>query len=93
MPRIIWSAPSLLDLREIERFLSNEDAAAAARILRAIRGKSDQLRQFPSSGPALTGELRYVRVRNTPYLLVYRIGRGGVEVIRVRHVREDWRSE
>ncbi len=93
MPRIIWSGPSLLDLREIERFLSNDDAAAAARILRAIRSKSDQLRHFPSSGPALTGELRYLGVRDTPYLLVYRIEQNGVEVIRVRHVREDWRTE
>jgi toxin ParE1/3/4 len=90
--RIIWSEASLRDLHGIDQFLSNDDPDAAARMLQAIRDKSDQLHDFPASGPALEGELRYLGVRGTPYVLVYRNAPDRIEIFRVRHVREDGRG-
>ena len=36
---------------------------------------------------------RKFAVRGTPYILVYRIVSGAIEILRVRHNREDWRPE
>lgn len=93
MPRIIWSPSSLGDLRRIDTYLSNVDPAAAVRILSAIRTKARQLAKFPESGPGMKVEQRSLGVRGTPYVIVYRFESDRVEVIGVRHTRENWREE
>jgi len=90
MPRVIWSDASRRDLQEIDAFISRENAEAALAILRRIRKGAELLEQFPAIGPILQGELRYLSVRGTPYVIVYRIEKGRVDVARLRHVREDW---
>ena len=90
MPRVIWSDASRRDLRNIDDFISSDDAAAALGVLRRIRRSAALLEQFPAIGPILQGEQRYLSVRSTPYVIVYRIDNARIEVIRVRHAREDW---
>lgn len=90
MPRVIWSDASRRDLQAIDDYIAREDAAAALAILRKIPRSAIMLEQFPAIGPLLQGEYRYLSVRGTPYVIVYRIERVRVEVTRVRHMREDW---
>lgn len=90
MPDIIWSDVSLADLRSIEAFLEPRDVAAAIRILRSIRSAAALLERFPAVGTPLEDDLRHLRIRRSPYLLVYRLAGPRVEMVRVRHVREDW---
>lgn len=92
MPGVIWSESARHDLRAIDQYLSGENPAAAVRMLRAIRSKAGQLRAYPASGPALEGELRSLAVLGTPFIIVYRAGAGSVEILRVRHGRENWRD-
>ena len=93
MRRLIWSHASLRDLSAIEDFIGADNPRAALRIGRAIRDRAEQLRRFPASGPSLEGEFRSLKVRDAPYVLVYRIGERRIEILRVRHAREDWRPE
>jgi toxin ParE1/3/4 len=90
MPRVIWSDRSRSDLAAIGDYIADHDPAAALRTLHAIRAKAVLLAQFPNIGPPLDGERRYLRIPPTPYLIVYRIGPGRVEVLGIRHAREDW---
>lgn len=90
MSRVIWSEASRRDLAGIDAFISQENAEAALGILRRIRKSAALLEQFPAIGTILQGEHRYLSVRSTPYVIVYRVEKGRVEVARVRHVREDW---
>ena len=90
MPRLIWSPSSLRDLRDIDAFLTERNDAAATRILQAIRHTAERLRDYPRIGPALDEPFRVLSIGATPYLLVYRLERDGVEIVRVRHSSENW---
>jgi plasmid stabilization system protein ParE len=93
MPRLIWSPSSLDDLKTIDLYLKPLDGAAAGRMLRAIRATADRLRDYPRIGRALEQRFRVLGVRTTPYLLIYRIVGGGIEIVRIRHAREGWLTD
>ncbi len=96
MRRLDWTRPALSDLRAIDAWLSREAAPdVAIRILTKIRERADFLLDFPSGGPPLSdGDVHALRVRGSPYVLLYRLkGEHGIEILRVRHVRQDWREE
>ncbi len=93
MPRLTWSPSSRRDLLGIDAFLAEHDAAAAIRTLRAIRTAADRLRDYPRIGRALDEPFRVLGVRGTPYLIIYRLRAGEIEVVRLRHARENWLDE
>lgn len=67
----------------------NAAPTVAAAALTAIRGRADLLRTYPRIGrPALNGS-HVLRVRKTPYLLFYRIEDDRIEILRIRHDREE----
>lgn len=90
MPRLIWSPSSLRDLRDLDEFLSPLNGAAASRMLRAIRATANRLVDYPRIGRALDEPFRILGVRTTPYLLIYRLRKDGIEIVRVRHGSENW---
>ena len=90
MPRLTWSPSARGDLKGIDAFLAERDAAAAVRILRAIRITAERLRDYPQIGRALDEPFRVLGVRGTPYLIIYRLREGEVEIVRLRHARESW---
>lgn len=92
MQRLIWSPESLDDLRSIGTWLGERDANAALDILRAIRAAADRLTQYPRIGRAIEDPFRVLGIRATPYLIVYRLTDDGVDIVRVRHRRENWLS-
>jgi toxin ParE1/3/4 len=60
--------------------------------MEAIRDATTLLESFPAAGPALDRIARSLRVRRTPYVLIYRVDRTAVTLLRIRHTREDWRQ-
>ncbi|WP_353204185.1 type II toxin-antitoxin system RelE/ParE family toxin [Sphingomonas sp.] len=90
MPRLIWSPRAGLDLADIDAYLSDRDPAAAAGILRAIQSAALRLSDYPRLGWSLDQPFRVISVRKTPDLILYRLREGVVEIVRVRHAREDW---
>jgi len=93
MPRLIWSEASLRDIRGIDEFLSEENPTAAVRIAKAIRATSERLGDYPRIGRALDEPFRVLGVRTTPYLIIYRLCDGHIEVVRIRHASENWMAE
>jgi plasmid stabilization system protein ParE len=92
--RVRWTGPARSDLRRIDAWLAAEaDDETALAILRAIRDRADFLCAFPKGGPELeSGQLRKLRVRGTPYIILYRLAaNGALEVLRIRHAKEDWK--
>ena len=92
MTRVRWAGPALEDLRNIDEWLSREASGDPAdRMLSAIRLRAVFLTQFPHGGRPYRQGTRILRVLGTPYLVHYRIaGEREVQVLRVRHEREDW---
>lgn len=88
---IEWSVPARIDLEAIDDRFCLIDVALAERMIERIEQAGDFLREHPSAGPTiLSGTVRKWRVRGAPYLLFYRTLPNRVEILRVRHDREDW---
>lgn len=94
MRSIEWTVPARRDLDDIRNWLGREASPEIAlRMLMAIRSRAEFLKDHPEGGPIFAGtKFRTLTVLHTPYLLVYRIVTGGVQILRVRHGRENWRG-
>jgi plasmid stabilization system protein ParE len=96
MRRLDWTRPALSDLRAIDAWLSREAAPdIAVRTLTKIRERADFLLDFPAGGPPLSGgDVHSLRVGGLPYVLLYRLeGDNGIQILRERHARQNWREE
>jgi toxin ParE1/3/4 len=88
---VFWTTPARRDIDRIAADLADIDPAVASATIVAIRASSWRLRDFPLSAPAVGhAGLRKLSVTGAPYLLLYRVRDGSVEIIRVRHARENW---
>jgi len=87
-----WTGPARADIQAIDVHLSQYSPERAARLLEAILATADILEAYPAIGPALDEATRSLRVRHSPYILLYRIRQPVVQILRVRHEREDWRT-
>jgi plasmid stabilization system protein ParE len=90
MQRLIWSPEARDDLRTIGAWLGERDPQVALDTLRAIRHAADRLREYPRIGRAISEPFRVFGIRSTPYLLVYRLSGMEIDIIRIRHRRENW---
>ena len=92
MRGIVWTQPSIADLSDIRNWLIVEAGRSiAVRTLEKIRRQAEQLEAFAALGPALTATRRKMLVQKTNYVIVYRIKAKSIDVLRVHHVRQNWR--
>ena len=74
------------DILQIGAHIGRDSPRAAERMLNRINAAIEMLRDHPEMGPRrddLRPGLRMLTVR--PYLAFYRIGEGGIEIVRVLH--------
>jgi toxin ParE1/3/4 len=91
---ISWSEPALADLRALDAWLDEHASPGLAlRTLVAIHLRARFLENFPHGGRPVGGDMRVLRVLDTPHLILYRLRKDSVEVLRVHHEREDWQVE
>lgn len=88
--KLIWSGPSRRDIVRIDDWLSKEaHPDTAALTIQRIRERARKLRDFPRTGSLIDRGVRSAPVARTNYLLIYRVT-DCIEILRVRHGREDW---
>ena len=89
-----WTRLALADLRAIDAWLTSGASKEQAIVtLGEIRRRADVLRDFPRGGrPMLRHDFRVLRVFATPYLILYRIHDDEIEILRIRHERQDWQA-
>lgn len=93
MPSIIWSLPATLDLDRIGDWLDeHRNAEASVQALYDIGQRTLFLRDFPHGGRPYKDGKRILVVTGTPYVIVYRLWKGEVEIVRVHHERENWQT-
>ncbi len=61
--------------------------------LSRIKLKARSLRNFPLRSPVYVDDQRSIRVERTSYRLVFRIHEDRVQILRIRHDRENWTEE
>lgn len=90
--RVIWAPSARRDLERIDDFLLERDPDFARKSARAAVAAGQFLSENPRAGSPVARTRRKWLVRGAPYLLIYRVTEGTVEILRVRHERENWRS-
>ncbi|WP_174285075.1 type II toxin-antitoxin system RelE/ParE family toxin [Sphingomonas bacterium] len=88
-----WSVLARADLAGADSFHRGISPDYAYRIGHAAIAAGRFLADHPRAGPLFGGDSRKWRIRHTNYLLIYRIVDDGIEVMRMRHAAENWRTD
>ena len=89
--RVVWSPEAEHDLFEIWEFVAETTGRAPAdRLLCEIHATSEALRAWPELGTARDDVREGLRARRADhYVVFYRVGKKGAEIVRVLHERRD----
>lgn len=92
MTRIVWSHEANEDVARITDYYSTKAPDFILRLFDRLEAAVSLLRDRPLSGSPL-GEsgLRKLRIRRTPYLLLYQTRAGELAIVRIMHAARDWR--
>lgn len=84
--RIRWLRTALRNLDEEATYIAADDIAAARLVVRRIFEAVDQLIEQPGAGrPGRVPGTRELVVRNTRYIVPYRVRGDAIEILRVFH--------
>lgn len=84
--RIRWLRKALRNLDEEAAYIAADDEAAASLVVGRIFEAVEQLSEHPGAGrPGRVPGTRELVVRNTRYVLPYRVRGDTIEVLRVFH--------
>jgi toxin ParE1/3/4 len=89
--RIKWLDLAVDDLDDIAGYISQDNPEAARRIVRRLWTAVKSLVEQPEMGRA--GRVHGTRelvVRDTPFVVPYRVVGSGIEILRVLHGARDW---
>jgi plasmid stabilization system protein ParE len=94
MKRAHWTPDAKADLAKIDDFYTEIALDYADKVGDAAIAAAQFLLQFPYAGTSIDiDDVRKWRVRATPYILIYRTQRDAVQILRIRHMAEDWQNE
>ncbi|PTU63510.1 plasmid stabilization protein [Chromobacterium sp. Panama] len=86
--RLVWLRSALQNLQQEAEFIAEENPAAAAALVRAVRAATKHLADFPETGrPGRVPGTRELVLEGFPYLIPYRVKDGQVQILRIFHTR------
>ena len=89
--KIKWASIALNDIDEIASYISQDNTAAAYKIVNLIWEKSKLLEQNQNMGRAgRVNGTRELFIEGTNYIIPYRIKNNSVEILRVLHTSRNW---
>jgi toxin ParE1/3/4 len=84
-----YTAAAVRDLTNIEAYIAQDDPERARALVRTVRACIDHLARFPRMGrPGKRPGTRELILADVPYLAIYRLRADRVEVLRIRHQRQ-----
>jgi plasmid stabilization system protein ParE len=85
-----WRARALADLRGFHDWLSTLENAKPRQAIKRIRATAESMQRLGDIGrPGAIEGLRELSVRNAPYVIVYRIDQGVIDVLAVYHTAQE----
>lgn len=93
MRRITWTETAKQDFGRIDTFYEASDPDFADRVGENALLAASFLAQYPLAGAQISLDgTRKWSVPGTDFRLFYRVTLNTIEIIRIRHAREDWTS-
>jgi toxin ParE1/3/4 len=90
---LLFKRRALGHLKKIHAYIAKDNPAAARRVVERIEEVTSRLSFMPMSGrPGVVKGTRLLVVPNLPYIVVYRVRGGSVEIIAVLHTARQRRS-
>jgi toxin ParE1/3/4 len=87
--KLVWSPRALGQLEHALVYIAQEDRGAAWRVYDQIVEHAQRLTEFPEMAPVgREAGTRELVVTGTPYILVYRLSRGRIEIAAVWHGKQ-----
>jgi plasmid stabilization system protein ParE len=93
MKRAVWTRPAQDDFARIDDHYQQVSPDFADRLGLAALRAARFLAEHANAGSPLALGTRKWRIGRHDYVLIYRVVDAGVEILRMRHLREDWRTE
>lgn len=89
--RVVWSAEARHNLRDIVDYISQDSPTAARKVAARLLTRSRQLGEPPLLGRRMheypEADLRELLER--PYRMIYRLVPDGVEIVTLKHYRQN----
>jgi toxin ParE1/3/4 len=94
MAQIIWTEPALLELDEIANYIALDKPSAAAKLVKQIFERIDQLADFPSSGkkPVEIKDSAYLEIIIKPCRVFYRYEKERIYILFILRSERDLRK-
>lgn len=91
MREIEWSVPALNDLISAGDYIAQNNPKATKRMASRVKEAVDHLRDHPNLGrPGRLSDTKELVVSGTPFIVVYRIKKGVVQILRLLHHAQRW---
>lgn len=89
--KIKWLQTALDNIAHIADYTAERDPTAARRLVSKIRLSINNLAKQPAMGrPGRVEGTRELVIIGTPYIVVYRLKSGRIEILRVLHSSQRW---
>ena len=83
---VVWSVRAQADVHDIFAYIALDKPDAAARVVARLTDAGNRLAEMPSRGrPGKTPKTRELVVSGLPYILIYDVTEGMVNIHRVVH--------
>lgn len=91
MHKIEWSLPAISDLESAGEYIAEENLTAAKRMASRVQEGVEYLAGHPHMGrPGRLEGTRELVVSGTPFIVVYWVREGAVQILRVLHHARKW---
>lgn len=91
MLKLEWASPAILDLQAAGEYIAQENKKAAARVAERVKEAVELLPAQPNMGrPGRINETREMVVSGTPFIVIYWVRKGVVQVLRLLHHAQSW---
>jgi len=89
--KIEWTVPALDDLAAAGDYIAQENIKAARRMAGRVREAVEHLREHPNMGrPGRLTDTKELVVSGTPFIAVYWIRKGSIQILRLLHHAQRW---
>jgi toxin ParE1/3/4 len=91
MTPVRWSPEAAADLEGIVDHVSIDNYGLAPEVAERIFEQVEMLRRFPQLGrPGNAAGARELVIAGLPFIVVYELHAGAVEILRIVHGAQDW---